>query len=73
MLREMRTETEGAAERWSQVPRPCGTRFRDELDDRADRSDGWQPETESVILEPEKALRACETPRWMSRWWCIGA
>jgi excinuclease ABC subunit C len=30
------------------------------LSQRADRSDGWQPETESVIFEPEKALRSLQ-------------
>jgi excinuclease ABC subunit C len=30
------------------------------LDERADRRDGWQPETESLIIEPEKGLKSLQ-------------
>lgn len=63
MLREMRAEMEGAA---AQLQYEKAAALRDQiaaiekLDDRADRSDNWQPESESVILEPEKALKSLQ-------------
>jgi len=32
----------------------------EKLDDRASRGDGWQPETESIIIEPDKALKSLQ-------------
>jgi excinuclease ABC subunit C len=63
MLRELREEMEKAA---SAMRYEQAASLRDQikaierLSQRADRSDGWQPETESVIFEPEKALRSLQ-------------
>ena len=67
MLREMRGEMEAAAAAL-EYEKAAGIRDQisaiEKLDDRADRSDGWQPETESIIIEPEKALKSLQkTPR----------
>jgi excinuclease ABC subunit C len=63
MLREMRGEMEAAAER-REYEKAAALRDQigaiEKLDDRADRSDNWQPESESVILEPEKALKSLQ-------------
>ncbi len=63
MLRELRDEMEKAA---SAMRYEQAASLRDQiraierLSERADRSDGWQPETESMIFEPEKALRSLQ-------------
>jgi excinuclease ABC subunit C len=63
MLREMRTEMEGAADR-REYEKAAALRDQiaaiEKLDDRADRSDNWQPESESIIIEPDKALKSLQ-------------
>jgi len=63
MLREMRQEMQRAA---SELHYEKAAALRDQikaierLDERADRRDGWQPETESLIFEPDKALKSLQ-------------
>jgi excinuclease ABC subunit C len=63
MLREMRDEMAAAAE---SLHFERAARLRDQvralekLDHRAERGDNWQPETESVIIEPEKCLQSLQ-------------
>jgi len=63
MLRELRDEMERAA---TELRFEKAATLRDQikaierLDERADRKDGWQPETESFIFEPEKALKSLQ-------------
>jgi excinuclease ABC subunit C len=63
MLRELREEMAKAAE---ELHFEKAASLRDQvraierLDERADRKDGWQPETESFIFEPEKALKSLQ-------------
>lgn len=64
MLREMREEMKSAS---AELRFERAAVLRDQivaiekLDDRATRSDGWQPETESIIIEPEKSLKSLQT------------
>jgi excinuclease ABC subunit C len=61
MLREMRQEMADAAAKMEYEKAAAlrdQIRAIEKLDERADRGDNWQPETESVILEPEKALKS---------------
>lgn len=63
MLRELRAEMEQAS---AQLRFEKAAALRDQihaierLAQRADRSDGWQPETESIIFEPAKALKSLQ-------------
>ena len=63
MLRELREDMEKAAK---ELRFEKAASLRDQikaierLDERADRKDGWQPETESFIFEPEKALKSLQ-------------
>ncbi|MFZ4574946.1 MAG: UvrB/UvrC motif-containing protein, partial [Phycisphaerales bacterium] len=63
MLREMREEMRLAAE---ELRFERAAKLRDQirtlekLDHRADREDQWQPETESVIIEPQKGLASLQ-------------
>jgi len=63
MLRELREEMETCA---SQLRFEKAASLRDQikaierLSERADRKDGWQPETELTIFEPEKALKSLQ-------------
>lgn len=63
MLRELREEMEKAS---ASLNFEKAAMLRDQikaierLDERADRSDGWQPEAESLIFEPEKALKSLQ-------------
>jgi len=63
MLKEMREEM-AAASAELRFERAGALRDQikaiEKLDDRANRSDGWQPETESIIIEPDKALRSLQ-------------
>lgn len=63
MLREMRLEMEAAAAAL-QFEKAAVLRDQikaiEKLDERASRSDNWQPETELSIIEPEKGLRALQ-------------
>jgi excinuclease ABC subunit C len=63
MLRELRDEMEKAAGamRYEQAASLRDQiRAIERLSERADRSDNWQPEAESMIFEPEKALRSLQ-------------
>lgn len=63
MLRELREEMEKAA---ADLRFEKAASVRDQikaierLSERADRRDGWQPETEAVIFEPDKALKSLQ-------------
>jgi excinuclease ABC subunit C len=63
MLRELRDEMAKASE---ELRFEKAASLRDQikaierLDERADRKDGWQPETESFIFEPDKALKSLQ-------------
>ncbi len=63
MLREMRTEMEAAA---ADMKFEKAAALRDQiraierLGERANARDGWQPETENVIIEPDKALKSLQ-------------
>ncbi len=63
MLRELRAEMEQAA---AELRYEKAAVLRDQLQaierlaERADRRDGWQPETENIIIEPEKALKSLQ-------------
>lgn len=63
MLRELREEMDKAS---ASLNFEKAAMLRDQikaierLDERADRSDGWQPEAESLIFEPEKALKSLQ-------------
>lgn len=63
MLRELREEMLRASE---ELRFEKAASLRDQiraierLDERADRKDGWQPETESFIFEPDKALKSLQ-------------
>jgi excinuclease ABC subunit C len=63
MLREMETEMNAAAE-GMQFERAAVLRDQikaiQKLDERAHKSDGWQPETEISYLDPEKALASLQ-------------
>ena len=63
MLRELREEMAAAA---TQLRYERAAQLRDQiraierLDERADRKDQWQPESESLIFEPAKALKSLQ-------------
>jgi excinuclease ABC subunit C len=63
MLRELREEMEKAS---VELRFEKAASVRDQikaierLSERADRKDGWQPETEAVIVEPDKALKSLQ-------------
>jgi excinuclease ABC subunit C len=63
MLRELRQDMERAA---TELRYEKAAAIRDQikaierLSERADRKDGWQPETEAIIIEPDKALRSLQ-------------
>ncbi len=63
MMRQMRQEMTEAAGRQDYE---SAAHLRDQilaiekLDERGTRSDGWQPETESLYLDPQKGLRALQ-------------
>lgn len=63
MLRDMRAEMEKAS---GELNFEKAANLRDQiraiekLDERAERSDNWQPESESIIFEPDKALRSLQ-------------
>ncbi|MEM1026873.1 MAG: excinuclease ABC subunit UvrC [Planctomycetota bacterium] len=63
MLREMRQEMQEASEA---LKFEHAASLRDQikaiekLDHRADQKDGWQPETESLYVDPEKGLRSLQ-------------
>jgi excinuclease ABC subunit C len=63
MIRDMRADMEKAA---AELRFEQAAALRDQLraierlGDRADRRDGWQPETESIIFEPDKALKSLQ-------------
>ncbi len=63
MLREMRKEMDEAS-RAQEYERAAGIRDQIEaigkLDDRAKRSDGWQPEIEAGPIDPKKALASLQ-------------
>jgi len=63
LLREMR-EAMLAASAELRFERAAALRDQitaiEKLDDRAKRSDGWQPETESIIIEPDKSLKSLQ-------------
>lgn len=61
MLREMRHEMEqAAAERKYERAAVLRDQIQaiEKLDERANRSEGWQPETEIVYVDPQKAMRS---------------
>jgi len=63
MLRELRAEMESAAAalRFEQAAAIRDQiRAIERLDERATRGDNWQPETEQVIIEPDKALKSLQ-------------
>lgn len=63
MLRELSEEMNAAAaERKYEKAAALRDQLRaiEKLGDRAEMSDGWQPEAESMIFEPDKALRALQ-------------
>jgi excinuclease ABC subunit C len=63
MLREMRDEMNRAAEqlRFEQAAiLRDQIRAIEKLDERANARDGWQPEVESLIIEPAKALKSLQ-------------
>ncbi len=63
MLRELSEEMNAAAaERNYEKAAALRDQLRaiEKLGDRAEMSDGWQPEAESMIFEPDKALRALQ-------------
>jgi excinuclease ABC subunit C len=63
MLRELSEEMNAAAaERKYEKAAALRDQLRaiEKLGDRAEMSDGWQPEAESMIFEPEKALLALQ-------------
>lgn len=63
MLREMRDEMNRAAQelRFEQAATLRDqVRAIEKLDERADTRDGWQPEVESLIIEPAKALKSLQ-------------
>ena len=63
MLRELREEMERAAARLDfEQAAAIRDRMRavERLDERADRRDGWQPEAENLVIEPDKALRSLQ-------------
>ncbi len=63
MLRELSEEMNAAAaERRYEKAAALRDQLRaiEKLGDRAEMSDGWQPEAESMIFEPDKALRALQ-------------
>ncbi len=63
MLRELRAEMEQAA---AELKYEKAAALRDQvraierLSERADRRDGWQPESENIIIEPDKALKSLQ-------------
>lgn len=63
VLREMREEMHRAA---AELRYERAAVLRDQitaiekLEERASRGDGWQPETESVLIEPEKCLKSLQ-------------
>ncbi|MEM8782691.1 MAG: excinuclease ABC subunit UvrC [Planctomycetota bacterium] len=63
MLREMRQEMQQASD---DLNFEHAATLRDQikaiekLDHRADQKDGWQPETESLYVDPEKGLRSLQ-------------
>jgi excinuclease ABC subunit C len=63
MLRELRAEMEKASLE-QRYEKAAGLRDQiraiERLAERADRRDGWQPESESLILEPDKALKSLQ-------------
>jgi len=63
MLRELREEMQKASGAL-QFEKAAGLRDQikaiERLSERADRRDNWQPEAESVIFEPEKALKSLQ-------------
>jgi excinuclease ABC subunit C len=63
MLRELGEEmTRAAAELRYEKAAALRDQIRaiEKLSDRAEMSDGWQPEAESLIFEPDKALRSLQ-------------
>ena len=63
MLRELRQEMDAAAaEQKFEKAASLRDQIRaiERLAERADRRDGWQPETEAVIFEPDKALKSLQ-------------
>ncbi len=64
MLRQMRQEMADAA---AKQDYEAAARLRDQvraiekLDERGSRSDQWQPETESLYVDPRKGIRALQT------------
>ena len=63
MLRELRDEMEQASARLDfEQAAAIRDRMRaiERLDERADRRDGWQPEAENLVIEPDKALRSLQ-------------
>jgi excinuclease ABC subunit C len=63
MLREMRSEMKREAEAMN-FERAASLRDQiravEKLDERSDRREGWQPETEIGFIEPDKALRSLQ-------------
>jgi len=63
MLREMRAEMQAASERMEYEKAAAirdQIRAIEKLEERADRDDNWQPETENLILEPDKAVKSLQ-------------
>jgi len=63
MLREMRAEMAAASER-TDYEKAAALRDQiraiEKLEERADKDDNWQPETENVIIEPDKAVKSLQ-------------
>ncbi|MDX2114123.1 MAG: excinuclease ABC subunit UvrC [Planctomycetota bacterium] len=63
ILREMRDEMNASAERLD-FEKAASLRDQiraiEKLDERARRSDGWQPETETAFIDPRKGARALQ-------------
>lgn len=63
MLREMRAEMQAASEA-QQFEKAAALRDQiraiEKLDDRGKRADQWQPETESLYLDPKKGLKSLQ-------------
>jgi excinuclease ABC subunit C len=61
MLRELRDEMEKASA-WHRYEQAASIRDQiraiEKLDDRGSRDQGWQPEAERVIIDPEKSLKS---------------
>ncbi|MBS0197629.1 MAG: excinuclease ABC subunit UvrC [Planctomycetes bacterium] len=63
MLRELREQMQAEAQAL-RFEKAAALRDQikaiERLDERADRKDGWQPETENIILEPDKAIKSLQ-------------